>query len=110
VIAAPALGFAFSDESLGAVTIPVQLWQAAGDEILPAPFNVEPIRDGLGRASEYHRVEGAGHYDFLQPCVPEMMVELAQLCTSAEGFDRAAFKATFNAGVVRFFREALGVD
>jgi predicted dienelactone hydrolase len=109
VIAAPALGYAFTDDSLSEVSIPVQLWQAEGDDILPAPFNVEPIRDGLGRAPEYHRVSGAGHYDFLQPCTLEMRVELPQLCASEEGFDRAAFKATFNAEVVRFFREALGV-
>jgi predicted dienelactone hydrolase len=110
VIAAPALGYAFTEDSLSEVSIPVQLWQAARDEVLPAPFNVEPIRDGLGRVPDYHRVEGAGHYDFLQPCAPEMMVELAQLCTSAEGFDRSAFKAAFNTEVVRFFRAALGVS
>jgi predicted dienelactone hydrolase len=107
VIAAPALGESFTTASLTAITIPVQLWQAADDEVLPAPYNVEPIRDRLGRAPEYHRVEQATHYDFLTPCGPEMKAELPHLCTSAPGFDRAAFKADFNRQVVRFFREAL---
>ncbi len=107
VIAAPALGFSFTDASLASVHIPVQLWQAAGDEILPAPYNVEPIRDRLGVRPEYHRVEGAMHYDFLTPCSPGMAAELPDLCRSAPGFDRAAFHRDLNVEVVRFFSEVL---
>lgn len=106
-IAAPALGFSFTPESLASVHIPVQLWQAGDDEILPAPYNVEPIRDRLGRPAEYHRVEGAMHYDFLQACNPGMAAQMPELCHSAPGFDRAAFHRTLNAEVVRFFRETL---
>ncbi|MDP2763784.1 MAG: dienelactone hydrolase, partial [Brevundimonas sp.] len=108
VIAGPALGLAFTDESLAAIRIPIQLWQAADDEILPAPFNVEPIRDRLGRPPEYHRVTDAMHYDFLPPCAPEMMAALPVLCRSKLGFDRVAFHRIFNREVVRFFREAFG--
>ncbi len=108
VIAAPAFGFAFSAESLGAVTIPVQLWQAAEDEILPRPHNVEPIRDRLGRAPDYRLVDRARHYDFLPPCAPRLAEIQPALCTSAEGFDRAAFHREMNREVVAFFREALG--
>lgn len=107
VIAGPALGMAFTDESLAAVQIPIQLWQAADDEILPAPFNAEPIRDRLGRPPEYHRVIDAGHYDFLPPCAPEMAAAIPALCRSKPGFDRAAFHQMFNREVVRFFRDAL---
>lgn len=107
VIAGPALGLAFTDESLAAIRIPIQLWQAADDEILPAPFNAEPIRDRLGRPPEYHRVTDAGHYDFLPPCPPEMLAAIPVLCRSKPGFDRAAFHQAFNREVVRFFQEAL---
>lgn len=107
VIAAPAFGVSFTDESLRSITMPVQLWQAADDQILPSPYNVEPVRDRLGRAPEYHRVENAGHYDFLTPCAPEMRATVPDICTSPPGFDRAAFKIDFNREVVRFFREAL---
>lgn len=108
VIAAPALGLSFTDESLTGITLPVQLWQAADDQILPSPWNAEPVRDRLGGSVDYHRVENAGHYDFLTPCAPEMRAAMPELCTSARGFDRAAFKVAFNAEVVRFFRQALG--
>lgn len=107
VIAGPALGLAFTRESLAAVRIPVQLWQAAEDQILPAPYNAEPIRDQLGRPPEYHRVIDATHYDFLPPCAPELLAALPVLCHSKPGFDRAAFHRMFNGEVVRFFREML---
>ena len=107
VIAAPAFGESFTTASLASITVPIQLWQAADDQILPAPYNVEPIRDRLGRAAEYHRVEGAGHYDFLPACGPQMQAQVPELCASAPGFDRAAFKAEFNRQVVAFFRAAL---
>ncbi|MEH6663214.1 MAG: dienelactone hydrolase [Brevundimonas sp.] len=107
VIAAPGLGFAFTDESLATVTIPVQLWQAGDDEVLPAPFNVEPIRDRLGRAPEYHRVARAGHFDFLPPCSEALEAAIPVLCQSQPGFDRGAFHQLFNREVVRFFRDAL---
>lgn len=108
VIAAPGLGMAFTTESLAQVTLPVQLWQADGDEVLPAPFNVEPIRDRLGRAPEYHRVLGAGHFDFLPPCSEALKAAVPVLCHSQQGFDRATFHQTFNRETVRFFRDNLG--
>ncbi len=107
VIAAPALGFSFTSDSLAAVRIPVQLWQAGADDILPAPYNVEPIRDRLGAAPEYHRVEGAGHYDFLPPCSPALAAEAPQICTPTPGFDRADFHKDLNREIVGFFQRTL---
>jgi predicted dienelactone hydrolase len=107
VIAAPGYGGSFTTDSLASITVPVQLWQAADDQILRSPYNVEPIRDRLGRAPEYHRVEGAGHFDFLPACAPQMRAAVPELCVSAPGFDRAAFKVEFNRQVVAFFHTAL---
>ena len=107
VIVAPGLGLAFTDPSLAAVRIPIQLWQADQDQVLPSPFNVEPIRDRLGRPPEYHRVAGAGHFDFLPPCSAELAVAFPMLCQSLPGFDRAAFHEHFNQEVVRFFQATL---
>lgn len=107
VAAAPGFGFAFSDESLRGVHIPVQLWQAAGDQVLPEPFHVEPVRDRLPGGADYHLVAGAGHLDFLAPCDPGMSAAAPDLCRSSPGFDRAGFKAEFNRAVVDFFSRAL---
>ena len=107
VAAAPGFGFSFSDESLGSVRIPVQLWQAGEDQILPAPFHVETVRDRLPDGVEYHMVPGARHHDFMTPCTAQMSAALPQLCESNAGFDRAVFKAEFNREVVRFFQREL---
>lgn len=104
VIAAPAFGYSFTTASLADIHIPVQLWRAEDDRILPSPYNVEPIRDRLPPRPEYHIAAGAGHYDFLPPCTSALAAVAAEICTSTPGFDRAAFHDAFNREVVHFFQ------
>ena len=106
VVAAPALGLSFAPDSLRSITVPVQLWRAGRDEILPSPFNVEPIAEKLGATPDLRVEPGAMHFDFLTPCGPDDG-RPGYLCTSAPGFDRAAFKTRFNAEVVAFFQRTL---
>lgn len=108
VIAAPALGFTFSHGGLEDVTVPVQLWRAEDDVILPNPGYAEAVRQALPQAPEYHVVPKAGHYDFLAPCGERFAAIAPEICMSAKGFDRAAFHADFNASVVGFFDRTLG--
>lgn len=105
VVAAPALGFTFDRTGLSGVRIPVQLWRADDDAILPAPFYADAVRRNLPKSPEFHAVTRAGHFDFLAPC--DFGGPLAMLCTSAPGFDRTAFHKSFNANVVRFFHHSL---
>jgi predicted dienelactone hydrolase len=107
VIAAPALGYSFTDESVAAIRIPVQLWQAQGDQILPSPYNVEPLRDRLSGPFDYRLVERAGHYDFLPPCSPSLATAAPSICAPTPGFDRGAFHEAFNHDVVRFLQAHL---
>ena len=107
VVAAPALGFAFTREGLAGVTQPVQLWQAGRDQVLPAPWYVEPVRAALPTAPEFHQVEGAGHFDFLRPCTPQLAAAAPAVCAPTPGFDRAKFHERFNAEVVRFLKTRL---
>lgn len=107
VVAAPALGYTFGPGSLAHVTMPVQLWQAAEDQVLQAPYYAEPVRAALPRPPEFHLVEGAGHYDFQAPCTEALARAVPAICTSRVGFDRVAFHAQMNAEVVRFLTEAL---
>ncbi len=69
VSAAPGVSYAFTPESLASIHIPVQLWQAEYDHVLPAPYYVDPVRKGLPSPPEFHRVIGADHFDFLPPCL-----------------------------------------
>lgn len=107
VVAAPALGFTFTRDGLARVTQPIQLWQAGDDQILPAPFYVEPVRDGLPVLPDHRRVEGTAHFDFLAPCGPELAAAAPMICKATPGFDRAAFHEVFNREVVTFFERRL---
>ena len=105
VVVAPAIGFTFDRVGLAAIRVPVQLWRADDDRILPAPFYADAVRAALPHKAEFHAVPGAGHFDFLAPCAdPHSM---PQLCQSASGFDRAAFHQRFDREVVRFFSTKL---
>ncbi|MBB2206524.1 alpha/beta hydrolase family protein [Gluconacetobacter takamatsuzukensis] len=106
VVAAPALGFAFDRAGLAPVTIPVQLWKAGEDTILPAPYYADVVRDNLPRAPDFHLVPDAGHFDFLAPCIAAARAN--PICTSRAGFDRGAFHVLFDDAVVRFFQNHLG--
>jgi predicted dienelactone hydrolase len=107
VVAAPALGFTFDAASLRAARLPVQLWRAEDDVLLPHPWYAEAVRTSLPLPPEYHVVPGAGHFDFLAPCSEKFARIVPLICTSAEGFDRTAFHRQFNAAVVAFFGKAL---
>ena len=107
VVAAPALGFTFEREGLKDVRLPLQLWRAQDDHLLPNPDYAQAVRDALPRAPEYHVVANADHFDFLAPCNERLAQAAPEICRERPGFDRAAFHATFNAAVVRFFMRTL---
>lgn len=107
VIAAPALGFTFTHAGLGGVTVPVQLWAAADDHVLPVPDNAGAVAAALPHPADYHLVAGADHFDFLAPCSVALAHAVAVLCTEHAGFDRTAFHRQFDDAVVRFFTQTL---
>lgn len=67
VVAAPALGFTFTPAGLSAVSVPVQLWRAEEDEILPHPNYAQAVYEALPRKPDYHVVPNAGHFAFVPP-------------------------------------------
>lgn len=107
VIAAPALGFTFDTAALSKVDLPIQLWRAQDDEVLPQPWHAEQVRVALGRKPDYRVVPGAGHFDFLAPCTDKLAALAPRICTSGEGFDRNTFHRRFNADVIAHFKKYL---
>ncbi|WP_374348763.1 alpha/beta hydrolase family protein [Chitinimonas sp.] len=107
VIAAPALGYTFAPNGLDKVRIPVQLWRAEQDEILPHPWYDQLVHDGLRGRDDYRVVENAGHFDFMAPCSAALAKLVPAICSSAIGFDRSAFHAKFNSALVEFFKAKL---
>jgi predicted dienelactone hydrolase len=108
VIAAPALGFTFSPDGLKNVKVPVQLWRAENDVVVPHPRYAEAVRLALPEVPDYHVVSNAGHFDFLAPCSDALASMAPAICTSSPGFDRAAFHVGFDSAVVKFFKNMLG--
>ena len=85
--------------------VPVQLWRADNDKLLPAPFYADVVRAALPAKPEFYAVPDAGHFDFIAPCVePSAM---PQIYDSAPGFGRTAYHVRFDKAVVRFFRAKL---
>jgi predicted dienelactone hydrolase len=107
VVAAPALGYAFGREGLKDIHVPVQLWRAENDHILPNPDYAEAVRINLPTPPRFHLVGGADHFDFLAPCSDQLAKYAPMICKSAPGFDRAAFHAQFNEAVTAFFLSTL---
>jgi predicted dienelactone hydrolase len=104
VLAAPALGFAFAPSGLSKVTVPVQLWRAEWDTVLPQPYYAEVVH-GLLPKADYRLAAHADHFDFMSPCSDQLAKLAPDICVS--NIDRAAFHKTFNAEVVRFFQKTL---
>ena len=107
VVAAPALGFTFSPDGLTNVKVPVQLWRAENDTLVPHPRYAEAVRLALPEAPDYRVVANAGHYDFLAPCSAALASIAPAICTSTTGFDRAAFHVGFDQEIVKFFVRTL---
>jgi len=107
VVVAPALGFTFTQASLAAITVPIQLWRAEDDVVLPQPWYAEAVRAALPKPLDYREVPRAGHFDFLAPCTPRFASMAPPLCSSQPGFDRVAFHREFNVAVLGFFKVAL---
>jgi predicted dienelactone hydrolase len=108
VVAAPALGFTFSPDGLKNVKVPVQLWRAENDTLVPHPRYAEAVRLALPEAPDYRVVPNGGHFDFLAPCSAALASLAPAICASPAGFDRAAFHASFDSEVVKFFEKTLG--
>jgi predicted dienelactone hydrolase len=107
VVAAPAIGFTFTRAGLKNVRIPVQLWRAGDDHILPAPDYADAVRAALPRPPEYHVVAGADHFDFLAPCSDPLAQVAPEICHEHGGFNRTSFHRLFDREVVRFFTNTL---
>jgi predicted dienelactone hydrolase len=111
VAAAVGFGFAFDEAALAKVNVPVQLWAAADDRVVPYRTNMAPLRRSLPTAPEFHLVENAGHFAFLRPCDPRLESGAPDIwtmvCIDAPGFDRRAFHRRLDAEVAAFFGRTL---
>ena len=109
VLADTAVNFAFTEEGLAGIQIPLLIWRSELGGAGVDPKNSALTANRLPGKPEI-RVVPAGHFAFLPPCSPEFAANLPRFCTDPPGFDRIAFHRDFDASIVRFFREHLAGD
>ena len=110
-ISAPALGFAYTEDSLSTVTADVQLWSGQLDTSVPTESNAALLAQRLPVEPETHYIEDANHFAFLiVPCRESFKQEDPEeyeiVCGDADGFDRHQFLDDMQVEIVRFFESA----
>jgi predicted dienelactone hydrolase len=103
---APALGEAFDSTSFVDVEIPVSLAAGTADVTAPPDTNIHRIARLL-RAPNVAMVQGALHNTFLDNCVPQVVDQLATVCTDGPGVDRDAIHEQTAHRILDFFDQAL---
>jgi predicted dienelactone hydrolase len=101
---APALGFTFTEDSLHAIKLPVEIAAGSADRIAPPRENADYIRSTIHGARETV-LPKVTHYTFLDTCTAEGKQKLAVYCT--DEVDRDAIHAQVAAQAIKFFNRAL---
>jgi len=93
----------FDHESLSRITVPIELYAANGDSVLPIQDNARWVRDNVPTLVKYTEVPDADHFVFLSPCTPQMESIMPSLCLDHPGIDRRAIHESVNSDMLRFF-------
>lgn len=101
VVMAPVSVF-FDRAGLAGVTIPMRIYAAEDDRVVPNQWNALPLAAALPSPATVNLVPG-GHFVFLEPCSPAMLAQWPLLCTDPPGVDRAAIGRRIGAELLDFF-------
>lgn len=100
VAIAPAIGQAFTPETLRARDEQFLLFVGSEDRVAPARTNANYLIDFLP-SSQLQLIEGAGHYVFLSPCTRRGK-HYVSVCEDADAVDRNQVHADVAAAVIEF--------
>jgi predicted dienelactone hydrolase len=100
---APALGVAFSPETLANISIAVEIVAGAADPIAPPPDNAAYLAHHIRHASITILPGGVAHYTFLDSCGPAGKKSLPVYCSDARGVDRPRVHEEVARMAARFF-------
>jgi predicted dienelactone hydrolase len=94
-------------ESLGRISIPVEIVAGAGDPIVAPKANAEVLAREIPGAKLTIYPGGVGHYTFLDTCGALGRQESAGFCVDAAGVDRDAIHVEAARQAITFFGESL---
>ena len=100
-------GILLDPGSLAKVGVPVRLYAAELDAVVPARYHAEPLRETIKPTPEFVLVRGAGHYSFVEPFPEAVKRQVGEAATDPPGFDRAAFQEKLRREIVAFLDHAL---
>ena len=103
---APALGPVFIPESLRRIRTPIHIVSGSDDAIVPIGPNAQRIAS-LIPGAKLTLLPGVGHYTFLATCTDKGRHAEPQLCSDANGTDRAAIHQRTIAIAASFFQATL---
>lgn len=103
VFAMAPVGIYFNRAGLAGVDVPVDLWAAGADRVLPLNWNAARVRTLLPHAPRYTVIPNAGHLVFISPCTPAFIKRAPELCIDPPGVNRAAIHARISADAAHFF-------
>jgi predicted dienelactone hydrolase len=107
VAIAPALGPAFTPESLAAITIPVVIIAGESDSIVPVDVNAKEAAAKIPHAELTILPGRVDHYVFVNVCTTGGRSLLGPICVDAPEIDRAAIHRTTAALAIKFFEDRL---
>ena len=94
----------FDRESVSSIAVPVEIYAADHDSVLPIDGNARWLRDNLPTLAGYTEIAGADHFVFLAPCSSPRQSAKPDLCVDSPGIDRLAVHAALNGDMLRFFQ------
>lgn len=100
-------GILFDPVSLARVGVPVRIYAAELDAVVPSRYHAEPLRQTIKPTPELVLVRGAGHYSFIDPFPDAVKRQVGEGAIDPPGFDRAIFQETLRREVAEFFDRAL---
>jgi predicted dienelactone hydrolase len=96
---APALGMAFTKESLSNIILPIHIFAGAGDQIAPPASNAEVIAHDIPNAKLEIIPGEAGHYAFLNTCTDHGK-KYVPICMDEAGVERSLIHQQTAAAIV----------
>src|SRR5262245_11184748 len=100
-------GILLDPVSLATVGVPVRVYAAELDAVVPARYHAEPLRQTVKPTPEFVLVRGAGHYSFVEPFPEAVKQQAGEGAIDPPGFDRAVFQKKLQHEVAEFFDRAL---
>ena len=96
--------------SLAKVGVPVRLYAAELDAVVPGRYHAEPLRQTIQPAPEFVLVRGAGHYAFVEPFPDAVKQQAGEGATDPPGFDRAIFQEKLRHEIAEFLDRVLALS